>query len=63
MPLATRIRPRIAGNNVGWNNPQPITPLSQILDVMGFSHSTQQIMSGFHAAVPNKPIVSSECCS
>ena len=40
-----------------------VTPMSNVLDVMGFSHAAASVVAAFHAADPTKPLVMSECCS
>ena len=37
--------------------------LSNTIDVQGFSHQSRQKLESCHAALPNKPIYASECCS
>ena len=40
-----------------------VTDMSNLLDVMGFSHADANTVAKFHAADPTKPLVMSECCS
>ena len=37
--------------------------LSNTVDVQGFSHRSRQHLDACHQAMPNKPILQSECCS
>lgn len=35
---------------------------TDILDLQGFSHQTQEIFDAFHALFPAKPVMATECC-
>ena len=37
--------------------------LSKTIDIQGFSHQSRQHFEAAHAAMPNKPLWASECCS
>jgi len=55
---------RAVAANMGWISPiRPKTPMSDALDVMGFSHANYNDVLAFHEAEPQKPLVMSECCS
>ena len=55
---------RAVAANMGWISPiRPRTPMSDALDVMGFSHASYNDVLTFHEAEPDKPLVMSECCS
>ena len=55
---------RAVAANMGWISPiRPRTPMSDALDVMGFSHASYADVLAFHQAEPQKPLVMSECCS
>lgn len=55
---------RVVGANMGWLSPTtPKTPMSDALDLMGFSHAATGTISQFHQMEPAKPLVMSECCS
>ena len=57
---------RALTGNMGWQGPnatKPLTPISELLDVMGMSHQSAFTLSSFHQAEPFKPIVMTECCS
>lgn len=52
--------------NMGWqgrNATAPLTPISFALDVFGMSHQSTATLNTFHATMPYKPLVMSECCS
>jgi hypothetical protein len=50
---------RVVGANMGWLSPTaPKTPMSDSLDIMGFSHSSSEVIAGFHELEPAKPLVS-----
>ena len=55
---------RVVGANMGWLSPTtPRTPMSDALDLMGFSHASAQNIADFHDMEPAKPLMMSECCS
>jgi len=54
---------RFVGANMGWLSPTTPTNMSDLLDVMGFSHADYGTISRFHEQEPGKPLVMSECCS
>lgn len=54
---------RSVGANMGWLSPTTPTNMSDILDVMGFSHAGSDVIQKFHEEDPTKPLVMSECCS
>jgi len=37
--------------------------LSKTIDVQGFSHKNRELFDAAHAAMPDKPLFASECCS
>ena len=39
------------------------TPLSDVIQVQGFSHQNLGVFLDFHKKYPNKPVIGSECCS
>ena len=39
------------------------SPLSQAIDVQGFSHQGGSVFDNFHEKVPTKAVIGSECCS
>jgi beta-galactosidase/beta-glucuronidase len=51
------------GANMGWLSPITPTNMSDVLDVMGFSHASYESIANFHELEPMKPLVMSECCS
>ena len=54
---------RAVGANMGWISPITRTAMSDVLDVMGFSHANANDIAKFRASRPDQPVVSSECCS
>jgi hypothetical protein len=55
---------RLVGANMGWLSPTaPRTPMSDALDLMGFSHVSSAVIAAFHDREPAKPLTMSECCS
>lgn len=54
----------VGANTIGWTlPPDPRTPMSIELDVMGLSHAGSNTIDAFHNAEPDKPLVATECCS
>jgi hypothetical protein len=49
--------------NMGWLSPTHPTNMSDLLDVMGFSHPDYGTVLAFHQQEPGKPLVANECCS
>ncbi len=54
---------RMVGANMGWISPITPSNMSDILDVMGFSHASYGSVLAFHQQQPGKPLVMTECCS
>lgn len=55
---------RLVGANMGWLSPMaPRTPMSDALDIMGFSHASGEVIAAFHEREPARPLMMSECCS
>ena len=48
---------------VGANMWGKINSLTDVIDVQGFSHEDGDMFDSFHAALPDKPVIGSECCS
>ena len=49
---------RVVGANMGWLSPvAPRTPMSDALDLMGFSHASFSSISAFHEREPAKPLM------
>ena len=53
----------VSGNMVAYSPVEQRSPLTDILDVQGFSHMTGDIFDKFHETYPMQPQINSECCS
>jgi hypothetical protein len=53
-------RPVTANMNGDLKTPKPLT---QQIDVQGFSHQSGKTFDFFHQQLPGKPLIGSECCS
>lgn len=57
---------RAITGNQAWQGPNavaPKTPIAEMYDVMGMSHQGTAQLNTFHAAMPDKLVVMTECCS
>lgn len=48
--------------NMFWSQVNRSTNATDILDVQGFSHQSQQQLTEFHSLRPSKPVLATECC-
>lgn len=53
----------VTGNMVARDPSAIGSPLSDILDVQGFSHMQGDVFDAYHEIYPEKPLINSECCS
>lgn len=53
---------RSVTGNMFWSQVNTSPAASRELDVQGFSHQSADQFAAFHALMPQKPVMATECC-